>query len=585
MTKTMTRPHSATIRRAVVAGLLGLLTMTATVGTATAADPTTIGGAATTAEGAAIEPQALSSGQLTVQKVVSGFSSPIGVTNAGDDSGRLFVVQRNGLVRIVQGKSITGTFIDARTLVSQGGGEQGLLGLAFHPDFATNRLVYIYYTRQSDGDIVVSRLTANSGGTNAPISSAQKLLEIEHSQYANHNGGAMAFGPDGYLYIGTGDGGGGGDPLDNGQDITNELLGKILRIDVDGTGDGPFGRYANPGSNPFEGATAGDDEIWAYGLRNPWRMSFDRVTGSLWIGDVGQNRWEEVNREPAGDAGGNNYGWNVMEGKACYPSGNPCSFGDLPEAVYATSLGCAITGGFVYRGPSQRDMQGLYVLGDYCSGVISTMTTTGTTITQRRDTSLLISSFGESESGELYLTHLGGTLYRVIAPEFSDIATSTFVDDIHWLLYEGITGGCGGTKFCPTTAVSRVQMAQFLDRAIGLPDTGTDFFTDDDGITGEASINRLAASGITGGCEPGKYCPTAKVTREQMAIFLDRALDLPSTGTDYFTDDTGRTGEAAINRLAAAGLTGGCGGGKYCPTASVTREQMAAFLRRAFDTD
>lgn len=209
------------------------------------------------------------------------------------------------------------------------------------------------------------------------------------------------------------------------------------------------------------------------------------------------------------------------------------------------------------------------------------MPSTGSTITQRRDTNLLISSFGESESGELYVLDLGGTLYRVIAPEFSDIATSTFVDDIHWLLYEGITGGCGGTKFCPKSAVTRVQMAQFLDRALGLPDTATDFFSDDDGITGEASINRLAASGITGGCAAGLYCPSNPVTREHMAIFLDRALDLPDTARDFFTDDTGRTGEVAINRLAAAGLTGGCGGGKYCPAASVTREQMAAFLHRA----
>jgi glucose/arabinose dehydrogenase len=578
---TTTGARSTTTRRAAAAALLAILSLTAVAPATTAADPGR--GARPTTDRAVseVEPQALASGQLTTKRVVGGFSSPLGVVNAGDGTGRLFVVQRGGLVRTVAGNSITGTFLNASSVV-EAGGERGLLGVAFHPDFETNREVYIYYTRPG-GDIIVSRLTANAGGTSASIASEEKLLQIEHSQYANHNGGAMAFGPDGYLYIGTGDGGGGGDPLDNGQDITDELLGKILRIDVDGTGDGPFGRYANPVSNPFVGVT-GDDEIWAYGLRNPWRMSFDRVTGDLWIGDVGQNRWEEVNREPAGSAGGNNYGWNVMEGKTCYPSGNPCSFGDLPEAVYATALGCAITGGYVYRGPSQRDMQGLYVLGDYCSGVISTMTTTGTTITQRRDTSLLISSFGESESGELYLTDLGGTLHRVIAPEFSDIASSTFIDDIHWLLYEGITGGCGGTRFCPRNPVSRVQMAQFLDRALGLPDTATDYFSDDDGITGEASINRLAESGITGGCAPDRYCPSDPVTREQMAIFLDRALGLPATSTDYFSDDTGRTGEAAINRLAAAGLTGGCGGGKYCPTASVTREQMAAFLRRAFST-
>ena len=211
------------------------------------------------------------------------------------------------------------------------------------------------------------------------------------------------------------------------------------------------------------------------------------------------------------------------------------------------------------------------------------MSAGGSAITQRRDTSINISSFGESESGELYLTDLNGALYRVIAPEFIDIASSSFLDAIHWLLYEGITGGCGNGRYCPTASVTRVQMAMFLDRAIGLPPTTEDFFTDDDGITGEASIDRLAASGITGGCTATTFCPNDRVTREQMAMFLDRALDLPSTTTDFFTDDEGRTGEAAINRMAAAGLTGGCSPTQYCPTASVTREQMAAFLRRAFE--
>jgi glucose/arabinose dehydrogenase len=580
--------RSTTIRRLAIATMLGAMLATGTIGTAAAADPTTVD-AANGSETAAIEPQALAAGQLTVKRVVGGFSSPLGVVNADDGTGRLFVIQRGGLVRTVSGNRITGTFINASSVVAAGG-ERGLLGVAFHPDFETNRRVFIYYTRPG-GDIIVSRLTANAGRTSASITTEEKLLQIEHSQYTNHNGGAMAFGPDGYLYIGTGDGGGGGDPLNNGQDISGELLGKILRINVDGTGAGPFDRYSIPSTNPFVGTT-GDDEIWAYGMRNPWRLSFDRGSGSLFIGDVGQTQWEEIDRIASGDLGANNdgynFGWSVMEGKHCYPPGTSCSLaGDiLPVAEYSHAGGnCSITGGHVYRGDSQRDLQGLYVFGDYCSGKIWTMSAGGSTITQRRDTSLNISSFGESEAGELYLTDLNGALYRVIAPEFSDIASSSFIDDIHWLLYEGITGGCGGTRFCPTTAVTRVQMAQFLDRAIGLDDTATDFFTDDDGITGEASINRLAASGITGGCEPGKYCPTARVTREQMAIFLDRALDLPSTTTNFFSDDNGRTGEAAINRLAAAGLTGGCGDGKYCPTASVTREQMAAFLRRAFSTD
>jgi Glucose / Sorbosone dehydrogenase/S-layer homology domain len=322
--------------------------------------------------------------------------------------------------------------------------------------------------------------------------------------------------------------------------------------------------------------------IWDYGLRNPWRITFDRSTGDLYIADVGQSRREEVDVEDTADPGGNNYGWDVMEGSLCYEPASGCSLaGDiLPVAQYDHDLGCSITGGYVYRG-AHRDLQGLYVYGDYCSGRLWTMSASGSGETVRRDTSLNISSFGESETGELYLTHHGGTLYRVIAPEFSDIATSTFIEDIHWLFYEGITGGCGGGKFCPRSAVTRVQMAQFLVRAFDHPSTTTDYFTDDNGITGESSINALAKAGITGGCAPNLYCPTRPVTRAQMAIFLVNELNLPPSGTDFFDDDDGKTGESSINALAAAGLTGGCGTRRFCPTSNVTREQMAAFLHRA----
>ena len=532
------------------------------------------------------EPAALSGGQLTVVRVTGGLSSPLGVTNADDGSGRLFIVQRGGNVRVVKGRTLqAGNFLNISSRITSGG-ERGLLGLAFHPDFATNRYLFVYYTRPG-GDIVVARMQANTAKSAAPIDTLKPILVIEHSQNTNHNGGAIAFGNDGYLYIGTGDGGGGGDPLENGQDITGELLGKVLRIDVNGTGHGVGGTgYDVPATNPFVGKT-GDDEIWAYGLRNPWRISFDRSDGDLYIADVGQSLREEVNLEPAADLGGNNYGWDVMEGTECHEPSSGCSLtGDtLPVAEYSHSFGCSITGGYVYRG-SHRDLQGLYVYGDFCSGRIWTMNASGTGETVRRDTSLSISSFGESEAGELFLTDLGGSLYRVIAPEFSDIASSSFIDDIHWLFYEGITVGCGSGRFCPTAAVTREEMAIFLVRAFDHPPApaGTDYFTDDEGRSGEASINALKHANITGGCgSPTLFCPTARVTREQMAIFLDKELDLPSapTGTDYFDDDNGRGGEGSINALAHAGLTGGCGTRTYCPTASVTREQMAAFLRRA----
>jgi len=530
----------------------------------------------------AADPAALSSGQLQLDRVTGGLNSPLGITHAGDGSGRLFVVERGGKVRVIKSRKLqSGVFLDVGNRIVAGG-EQGLLGLAFHPNFASNGYVYVYYTRSSDGDIIVARLTANAAKTFASNTSLVEILRIEHSSHSNHNGGAMAFGPDGFLYLGVGDGGGAGDPGENGQD-KNTTLGKILRINVNGTGSGPYNRYSIPADNPFVGGIAGLDEIWAIGVRNPWRITFDRANGNLFIADVGQSRWEEVNREPSTSAGGRNYGWDQMEGTSCYEPSTGCSTSGkiLPTAQYSHSLGCSITGGYVYRGATQRDLQGLYTFADYCTGRIWTMPATGSGITQRRDTSLNISSFGESETGELYLTDLNGAVYRVIAPEFSDIASSTFLDSIHWMFYEGITGGCGGTKFCPRSNVTRVQMAQFLVRGFNYPPTSTDYFTDDEGITGESSINALAKAGITTGCTATRFCPTNNVTREQMAIFLDRALDLPATSVDYYTDDEGRTGEAAINRLAKSGITGGCATNRYCPGSPVTREQMAAFLNRA----
>jgi glucose/arabinose dehydrogenase len=523
-------------------------------------------------------PAALSSGQLTVVRVVGGFSSPVGVTNADDGSGRLFVLEQGGRVRMVKGGKITGTFLDLRSR-TDASGERGLLGLAFHPDFPTNRYVYAYYTMASGGDVRISRYQANAARTSASLATEHHIITIEHSSHSNHNGGGIAFGPDGYLYLAVGDGGGSNDPNNNGQN-KNTHLGKILRININGTGSGTHGNYAIPADNPFVGAD-GADAVWDWGLRNPWRISFDRTTGDLYIGDVGQGAWEEVDLEDVNDPGGNNYGWDVMEGAHCRVSGcTPPANDVLPVAEYSHSFGCSITGGYVYRG-AQLDLRGLYVYGDYCSGRLWTMNANGSGETHRRDTTLNISSFGESEAGELYLTHHGGSLYRVIAPEFTDIASSTFIDDIHWLFYQGITGGCGGGKFCPRSAVTRVQMAQFLVRAFDHPSTPTDYFTDDNGITGESSINALREANITSGCAPNLFCPTRPVTRAQMAIFLVNELNLPSTSTDFFDDDDGKTGESSINALAAAGLTGGCGTRRYCPTSNVTREQMAAFLHRA----
>ena len=269
-----------------------------------------------------------------------------------------------------------GFFMDIRTKVEDGG-ERGLLGLAFDPNFVWNGRLFVYYTRNG-GDIVVSRFVTNGAHTDVIESSARPLLLIEHSANTNHNGGALAFGPHSYLYIGTGDGGGAGDPANNAQN-KSRLLGKILRINVNGTGAGPFDHYSVPKSNPFWGSSRpGLGEIWDYGLRNPWRISFDRGTGKLFIADVGQGRREEVNREKAGFTGGRNYGWDAMEGSTCFTASKCPLAGDtLPNAEYGHTGGnCSITGGYVYRGPTQTDLIGLYVFADWCSGKIWTIPTT-----------------------------------------------------------------------------------------------------------------------------------------------------------------------------------------------------------------
>ncbi len=347
----------------------------------------------------------------------SGLSPLTQVTNAHDGTNRLFLVERRGTVRSYRNGVIQpGYFLDLRSIVEDDGSERGLLGLAFDQQFRTNHALYVYYTRVG-GDIVVRRYTANSTRTRVSTSTARNVMVIEHSARANHNGGAMAFGPNGYLYIGVGDGGGAGDPDRNGQSRAKNLLAKVLRINVHGTGAGLYGRYSIPPSNPFAGARYGRDEVWAYGLRNPWRISFDRGTGRLFIADVGQSRWEEIDREPSGYAGGRNYGWNVMEGKHCYASTTCSLAGDtLPVAEYSHVGGnCSITGGYVYRGHQDAALIGQYVFADYCSGRIWTMPSGGATPTLRADSSAQITSFGESENGELWAVTISGRLYRIRA--------------------------------------------------------------------------------------------------------------------------------------------------------------------------
>jgi glucose/arabinose dehydrogenase len=354
---------------------------------------------------------------VTLQQVVSGLSSPVDLVNAGDGSGRMFVVQQDGLIRIVQGGVVTGTFLDISSEISFGG-ERGLLSAAFPPNYSSSNHFYVYYTNTA-GNLVLSRIGLTDANT-ANLASEQIVLTIPHPGQSNHNGGHLAFGPDGYLYLSTGDGGGGGDPYGNGQDTT-ALLGKMLRLDVE---TGSPATYTVPASNPFVGV-AGADEIWAYGLRNPWRYSFDSSTGDLYIGDVGPDAWEEVDFQAAGFAGGANYGWNVWEGNHCYnpPSGcNPPANYVGPVAEYnhgsSDSYGCAITGGYVYRGVTYPTMQGVYFYSDYCTGRLLAMkNVAGTWVTtQLTDTPYNVSGFGVDEAGNLYLIDLGGSIYLIKTP-------------------------------------------------------------------------------------------------------------------------------------------------------------------------
>jgi glucose/arabinose dehydrogenase len=335
--------------------------------------------------------------------VVQGLELPVDIQNAGDGSGRLFIVEKRGRILIRQnGQLLPTPFLDIINEAGSQHNEQGLLGLAFHPKYAENGLFFVNYT-DKNGNTVIARFQVSAGDPNrADPMSEVDLMHIDQP-YANHNGGGLAFGPDGYLYIGLGDGGSAGDPHGNGQNLQTQL-GKLLRIDVD-HGD----PYAIPPDNPFIGI--GMPEIWAYGLRNPWRFSFDTLTGNLYIADVGQDAWEEVDLVPAGTAGGLNFGWNYMEGTHSY-QGQPLVNLQLtsPIAEYSHADGCSVTGGYVYRGVDLPEWQGIYLYGDYCSGNIWGLITTGQAGPQTRllfTTGAQISTFGLDEAGEIYLVDYG----------------------------------------------------------------------------------------------------------------------------------------------------------------------------------
>ena len=353
---------------------------------------------------------------ITLDPVAVGFSSPVLVTNAADGSGRLFVVEQTGRIRIVKDGVVAPTpFLDISPSISTGG-EQGLLGLAFHPSFKTNGKLYVDFTL-GNGNTAINEYRVTTNANRVDWRTGRRVLTIGQP-YDNHNGGHIAFGRDGYLYIAMGDGGSAGDPQNRAQNLES-LLGKLLRIDVNNaTATHPF---RVPASNPFVLRT-GNDLIWSYGLRNPWRFSFDRATGQLWIGDVGQGRYEEIDRA-TGTAPGRaaNYGWRVLEGRHCYLPGTGCAsagkVAPLVEYSHVSSgdANCAVTGGYVYRGP-QTILQGAYLFGDFCSGriwAINSAAASPAAPTVLLDTAYSISSFGEDEAGEVYVVDLAGGIYRI----------------------------------------------------------------------------------------------------------------------------------------------------------------------------
>ncbi len=408
---------------------------------------------------------------LATVRVASGLSRPVFATHAPGDFTRLFIVEQHTarimILNIKTGAINAQPFIDLDPVVIGSGSERGLLGLAFHPNYESNGNFYVNYNNNG-GDTVIARYTVTTDPDVANPSSSLVLMTIDQPQ-SNHNGGWMGFGPsDGFLYIATGDGGGSGDTgsghtpgLGNSQDITNNLLGKMLRIDVDGD-DGPGGAYGIPDSNPFV-AKAGDDEIWSFGLRNPWRNCFDRLTGDLYIGDVGQGAWEEIDFQSESSAGGENYGWRCREGAHDYDLSGDCTQTPFVDPIHEYSHGgspfrCSITGGYIYRGCSIPTLDGSYFFADYCSNQIWTFTYDGGSVgdlTDRTDeldppgyAISSISSFGEDARGEVYICDLGGEVFKIVPVtptiSYADVDCNGVVDVLDLLAVLGVWGPCDG---------------------------------------------------------------------------------------------------------------------------------------------
>jgi uncharacterized protein (TIGR03437 family) len=407
------------------------------------------------------QPNVLS--DLDFERVAGGIDSPIAITHAGDGSGRLFVTEQRGRIRILQGSQLLAApFLDIRPRVSCCG-EQGLLSAAFHPNFETNGFFYVNYTNTA-GDTVVSRFSVSANLDSADPASEVILLTVGQP-FSNHNGGQLQFGPDGYLYIAMGDGGSGGDPGNRAQSL-GTLLGKILRIDVN------FGNpYSIPAGNPFVNTAGARPEIWAYGLRNPWRFSFDRQTGDMFIGDVGQNAVEEIDFQPASSDGGENYGWRRLEGHQCFnpPAGCHDPSFTPPILQYTHASGnCSVTGGYGYRGAQFPQLWGIYFYGDYCSGLLyAANDDSGAWRAENpRSTGFSISTFGEDEAGELYVADYGGVIYHITStapqPPAPLIFSGGVVEAAGYSTSAGISPGS-------IAAVFGMNLSESEEPALGIP--------------------------------------------------------------------------------------------------------------------
>ncbi len=386
---------------------------------------------------------------LVIESLASGFNQPVDIVHAQDE--RLFIVEKGGRIRILSpdGTILPTPFLNIDPRVNSQASERGLLGLAFHPDYENNGYFFVNYT-DNDGDTRISRFSRNPDNPDLADPNSEKILLTVDQPFSNHNGGDLAFGPDGYLYAGLGDGGSGGDPGDRSQ-ATQNLLGKMLRIDVDVEDDNI--PYAIPSDNPFVDSSSVADEIWAIGLRNPWRFSFDRETGDMWMGDVGQNAFEEINFQPADSPGGENYGWRCYEGNQVFNLNGICpdqSTMTFPVRQYAhmnDGLCRSVTGGYVYRGSRHPDLAGHYVYADFCTGLISSITPDGEGGWENNDllnwTNNQIVAFGEDASGELFMAAIGqGTIYQIKTmvvsstrdfPELGEVTLSPnpFTDRLH----------------------------------------------------------------------------------------------------------------------------------------------------------